>query len=378
MDKFAKLVYNTEELLYKYKGEVSVPPMEMVDDILTIQKCGMASSAINAEVNAFIEHKKLTLSHTKCVQVHVGTQCDHCEELFVHNKTMNKASQVKYLGDVIHENGRPKSTISERVNRGYAIVGQILALLSDLPLGSLRLQLGLELRQAWLLNGILFNSEVWHSVDDKDIAQFVEIDKYLLRGLTEAHAKTPVEHLYLETAALPVPFIISARRMIYLQTILQRPDNEITKRVYTCQKKKPSPGDWCTLVKGDFESIGVDINDEQIASTSPTDFKSFIKKKIRNTAFQYLEKIKGEHSKVRENKYVNFDKPQQYLTSKLFSNKQCAILFALKSKTIRGIRDNFGNMYSDNDLCPVCERCTDTQNHLIQCKVLLDIIPPTN
>ena len=51
--------------------------------------------------------------------------------------------------------------------------------------------------------------QVWHSVDDTDIEQFVEIDKYLLRGLTEAHAKSPVKHLYLETAALPVPYIIS-------------------------------------------------------------------------------------------------------------------------------------------------------------------------
>ena len=75
---------------------------------------------------------------------------------------------------------------------------------------------------------------------------------------------------------------------------------------------------------------------------------------------------------------LNFDKPQQYLTCKLFSNKQIALLFALKGKTVRGIRENFKNMYSDNTFCPVCQRCTDTQNHLIQCKVLQDIIPLPN
>ena len=63
IDKLAKLVYSREHMLYKYKGEVSVPPMEMVDDILTLQKCGLTSSAINSEVNAFIEQKKLTLGH---------------------------------------------------------------------------------------------------------------------------------------------------------------------------------------------------------------------------------------------------------------------------------------------------------------------------
>ena len=70
MDKLAKLAYQNKELLYQYKGEVDVPPLEMVDDILTIQKCGAASSAINAEVNAFIEQKKLTLGSKKCTKIH--------------------------------------------------------------------------------------------------------------------------------------------------------------------------------------------------------------------------------------------------------------------------------------------------------------------
>ena len=103
--------------------------------------------------------------------------------------------------------------------------------------------------------------------------------------------------------------------MIYLQTILQRSDAELTKRVYTCQKNNPSPGDWITLVKGDFESIGVPLNEEQIASTSPQVFKKFIKEKVKKSAFMYLEEIKSGHSKVRENKYCSFIKPQQYLTS---------------------------------------------------------------
>ena len=92
----------------------------------------------------------------------------------------------------------------------------------------------------------------------------------------------------------------------------------------------------------------------------------------------YLEDIKIGHSKVRENKYLSFQKPQQYLTSKMFSNKQCALMFAIKSKTVRGIKVNFRNMYSDNTLCPICEQSIDSQNHLIQCKVLQDIIPLPN
>ena len=62
-------------------------------------------------------------------------------------------------------------------------------------------------------------------------------------------------------------------------------------------------------MKSDFESIGIQINEEEIASTSTQDFTSLIKKKIQETAFQYLEQIKSEHRKVRENNYLSFDKP---------------------------------------------------------------------
>ena len=238
MDKLPQKIYKDKSLLYMYKGQVSVPPLEMVDDILTVETCGVKSLAMNAEVNSFIEQKKLRLSKEKCVKIHVGKKCESCEKLFVHEELMNEAQDFKYLGDYIHENGKPNSTISHRVKRGYAIVAQIFALLSDLPVGNLRVEISLELRQAWLINGILFNSEVWHSLSTGQIEQLVTIDKYLLRGLVGSHAKAPLEHLYLETAALPISYVLSARRMIYLQTILRRSDEEITKKVYLCQKKE--------------------------------------------------------------------------------------------------------------------------------------------
>ena len=248
--------------------------------------------------------------------------------------------------------------------------------LKDLPIGNLRVQIGLELRQAWLINGILFNSEVWHSVADSDIAHFVEIDKYLLRGLIKAHAKVPLEQLCLETAAIPIPFIISARRLIYLQTILQRSDGEITKEIYKHQKENPSPGDWCQLVVKDFDMIGEHLTDHHIEAMAPHEYKKYIKAKVRNAAFLHLEGLKAGHSKVRDNVYPDLQKPQEYLTSELFTNQQCSLIFALKSKTLRGVKMNFKTMNPENDLCPLCERCQDTQPHISQCQVIQDMLPP--
>ena len=65
----------------------------------------------------------------------------------------------------------------------------------------------------------------------------VGVDEHLLRSLVKAHSKTPPEFLYLEAGA--VRFIISSRRLNYLQTILKRGDSELTKKIYQAQKKIP-------------------------------------------------------------------------------------------------------------------------------------------
>ena len=62
--------------------------------------------------------------------------------LFVDGEQMKSAQEVKYIGDMLNEKGRPKSTIYQRVSRGYAIVSHIFALLCDFPVGDLRVQIG--------------------------------------------------------------------------------------------------------------------------------------------------------------------------------------------------------------------------------------------
>ena len=111
MDKLGQLAYEDESLLYMYKGSVAVPPICLVDDILSMQKCS-ETVKINATINAFIEMKKLTLSNTKCKRIHVGKQSE-CADLKVHDDKMNNAEKEKYLGDIVDKNGKIKSTINE-------------------------------------------------------------------------------------------------------------------------------------------------------------------------------------------------------------------------------------------------------------------------
>ena len=168
-DKLAKEVYSRPELLYMYKGVTAVPPLLMVDDILTISKCSPTALAMNSTVNAFIESKKLRLGHKKCVAIHVGKNKGSCPVLKIHEEQMHRGESSKYLGDIFHNSGKSKHNILERSTKAYAILAEIRAILNDVPLGKYRVEAGLQLRQAMFLNGVLYNSEVWQGLDVTDL-----------------------------------------------------------------------------------------------------------------------------------------------------------------------------------------------------------------
>ena len=81
------------------------------------------------------------------------------------------------------------------------------------------------------MNGILYNTEAWHNIREKEIKRLEEVDEYLLRTLVHGHAKTPIEFIYLETGSNSIRYILGSRRMCSLQTLLKRDDRELTKKV---------------------------------------------------------------------------------------------------------------------------------------------------
>ena len=108
-----------------------------------------------------------------------------------------------------------------------------------MPFGKRRLEICLMLRDAMFVNGVLCNSEAWHYILNKHIEELEVIDRQLMRHIIGAHAKAPIEFLYLETGTLPLKHVITCRRLLYLKTILQREDHELVKRIYKIQQENP-------------------------------------------------------------------------------------------------------------------------------------------
>ena len=273
MDKLGKFIYDKPELLYMYKGMVGTPPLQMIDDILGIQRCNEKSLQLNTAINTFVNLEKLRLSKKKCNNIHIGAKNMQCPPLNINGSEMQNSEKEKYLGDILDKKGTCRPNIENRKLKGYSITSSILAIVNEIPLGHWKIKAGLSLRQAMLLNGILFNSEAWQGPETKHITVLEKVDEALLRGLLGAHPKIPLEALYLETRSIPIRFVVASRRILYLHTILQKSRNEMIQKIFEAQKIKPSPGDFIELVKNDMEMIGLKTTEEEMRNISKQKFK---------------------------------------------------------------------------------------------------------
>ena len=368
MDKLGKMAYNNPELLYYYKGVVGTPPLQMVDDVMGLQKCSIKSQKLNTTINTFIELEKLTISCSKSKNVHIGNSNIKCPNLRVHKEEMKQSNREKYLGDLVDISGKIRPNIDARQARGFGIVSNILAIIDEIPLGHWRVEAGLRLRQAMLVNGCLFNSEAWHGVTESDIKILEKVDESLLRGILKSHSKIPLEALYLETGSLPIKFIIASRRMMYLHSILQKNTEELVRRVYDVQKEDSSPGDFVELIKEDKALLNLSMPDEEIKQLKKSNFKSIIRNKIKLAAYKSLNAQKENHSKMNGLVYQQLKK-EEYLSSPLFDSESVKLLLALRTRTVKGIKNDFRGMFPDN-MCPLSCDIPDTLQHVLECVVL--------
>ena len=310
MDKLNKSMMTEDTLKYHYKNDQNIPigVLGMVDDTLTISECGVQSVSKNAVLNSFIENQRLTLSEEKSCVIHIGNTryCqEKCPTLRVHNNDMKVASSARYLGDILTEKGGSYDTIQKRRHEGWGKVSEIMGLISEIPSGSFRIQIGLKLRETKLCNGLIFNSEAWSSLSERDIERLEQVDLSLIRSLTGAHSKTVKEFLYLELKILKLRHILTIRRIMYHFHIITRDDSETIKKVYLKQKEASVKGDWIRLLAQDFEFIQEEQKDDEIVKLGKKEYFRHIKSKVENAAFLlYSNHIRNNRRKKQRTLFM--------------------------------------------------------------------------
>ena len=125
----------------------------------------------------------------------------------------------------------------------YGIVCQIMKILCTISFGSHSFDIALLLRESYLINGILTNTEVWYHLATSETGELDKVDRNFFQQLLCLPRSVPYPALYLESGVLPISVLINVRRLNYLHSILKGPENGTLQQVFQIQWNFPSTGD---------------------------------------------------------------------------------------------------------------------------------------
>jgi hypothetical protein len=279
---------------------------------------------------------------------------------------MKKSKSTKYLGDIVTEVGNVKETVEARRNIGWGKVNQILGVISEIPHGPFRIQIGLQLRESILVNGMLFNAEAWSAISDRELLRMEQVDYSLLRALQGGgHSKCGTEFLLLEFGVLKLRHTIMKRRIMFHYHILTLNENETVKKIYLKQKESNTKGDWYRTLQDDYDFIEEENNDEEIVKMSKEEYKKKIYAKIEHSAF--LSYIKRKETKLKKLDLLVYKKleTQPYLNCKFFGKKGVKLMSLLRSKC-HPSKHNFQKMNKNTLNCSLGCNSVETQNHIFE------------
>ena len=267
----------------------------------------------------------------------------------------------KCLGDHIADGFDPLYTKRSEKAQGYS--ASCLAMCSEMSLGYQLYHISKLLHHSIFINGTLVNMETWPNCTTSRIEIFERIEQIFFRKILSAHSKTPIEAIYLEMGILPFRFHLMKKRILYLHSILNREDGEITKEIVLLQKIECYDGDFYAQSERDMKALGIEDTDLLMKKDS---FNEMLSKKIEGAAFCFLIEKAKVHSKVNEHAYTDC-KGAEYFQKQCFSPDLANILFQFRTRCFL-VKNNFRNNYKNtNIICPLCQMEDDTQEHLFQC-----------
>ena len=155
----------------------------------------------------------------------------------------------------------------------------------------------------------------------------------------------------METSSVAIRFLIQQSRLNYLYHIMSRDDNELIKKVFLAQRRRPVKNDWVVTVEKDLEEVWPGMTIDSIGNYKRDQFKKIVKEKIVQSAFDYLRKIQKTHSKVKDIVYSESD-IQKYLIDKRFTFEEKSLLVKLRG-SMSDIKVNLRSVISRTTLVNV-------------------------
>ena len=167
--------------------------------------------------------------------MHVGKHKNECKVLKVHEKNFINVDEITILGDIISSDRKNTKNITNRTSKGIGIINDIMDILNNISFGPYYFEIAIMLRNAYLINGMLYNLEIAYSMNKSDYKELSKVDFTLPCNILNAPKTIQKEAPYLELGIEDVETILMKRRILYFKDMISRGRNDMVEKFITVQ-----------------------------------------------------------------------------------------------------------------------------------------------
>ena len=369
--KVSTAEYGSETPGYQL-GMVNIKPPVFVDDILNILgNIGDMSDAHRKAV-LFALRKRINFGVLKCIMMIInGKKKDICPVLEIDGHILVKENKAKYVGDYFNQNGTNSDLIEDRVKRGKGKMIELLALCEESGLGRYTVRSMIELYEAVFIQILIFNCQSWSHITKQNMLALERMQLKFLKLILWLPLSTPNVFIFLEYGVLPMEHEIQRRRITYLHHILNLKNTDPVKLAYEQGLKLSHEPNWANDIKNLKMRYGISATDQEVSEMSKGKWKEIVVDQVKKVVFEELQQELKVSSKMKDVTYDMFSCQKYLLTMDAGSVRKIA---RLRSRTFK-CKNNHRSSNSSNLLCRTGCLAIETQDHLLNCKVIHGDVP---
>ena len=365
MDVLAEEAADDDMRTVKF-GSLDMSVLEWVDDVITFAIEEAQQEYTLGKVNEFAVKHRLKWGKEKCNVMEVGKGKYEPKKWPLGEEEIDSCEQYRYLGDIIMRDGGNKKNIEDRENKVMASTRKIMASCGNGVFKKIQLKALLKMHNTCTIAGYLTNCETW-VLNKGEREKLERIELWALKNILHVPKTTPTPAIWYITGSLTTSILIDKRQLLYLKTILDRPDGDSTRKMLNSLDDDDIG--WPNQIRKTLEHYELVFSWDQIKTMKFTAWKKLVtiatEKKNKEKLIEMCYDVKGEKRKTKfilerlqaEN-YVRSPRMDILCKSRLRARIQIMSMFGMLD-----CAKNYKHGYK-GDLCSVCGT-TDDENHRI-------------
>ena len=342
----------------------------------------VSNTRISADrLDTALKNKLLSVNYSKSKNLIIGSKKFRQKTLkdlqsnpiVMGGEVLEHASQEKYLGDVIDEEGCEASitaTIKGRINKLYSKCEDIVKISENPLMASLgNARTPFKLFEAEVIPALLFNAESWIGFNEKHSKLLQDFQDRFIRRVFQVHVSTPKAILNYDAELLPMKWRVAVKKISFVKKIMMMEDSNLARQALVEEGRLEALGMGFSGLVAETNELCRDLS---IPSTtclykfvSKQDIKEAVQQKVYFENRQRMLESRKVRDRLDDEETFGLEREKSSYLDRL-PLYLSRVMFRFRARAIQGVKYNTKGSHTKLD-CRLCLGPPETQEHLQEC-----------